>query len=42
MPAKIILGILVMVLTMPVLISLIEFMINGMSSNMYKIIKDMV
>jgi flagellar biosynthetic protein FliR len=42
MPAKIILGILVMVLTMPVFIALIEVMVSGMDSHMYKIIKDMV
>ncbi len=42
MPAKIILGILVMVLTMPIFISLIEALVNGMDSQMYQIIKDMV
>lgn len=41
-PAKIILGVLVMVVTVPVFISLIEALVNGMNSDLYRIIKDMV
>jgi flagellar biosynthetic protein FliR len=41
-PAKIILGVLVMVVTVPIFISLIEMLVNGMHSELYQIIKDMV
>ncbi|MDP4179470.1 MAG: flagellar biosynthetic protein FliR [Bacillota bacterium] len=42
MPAKIILGVLVMAVTIPVFISLVGLMINGLDGEMFKIIKDMV
>ncbi len=42
MPAKIILGVLVMALTIPVFISLVGVMINGMEGEMFKVLKDMI
>ncbi|MFZ5987425.1 MAG: flagellar biosynthetic protein FliR [Bacillota bacterium] len=41
MPLKIILGLAVMVLTLPMFISLIETLIKGMDSEMYTFLKDM-
>ncbi|HEY9059840.1 MAG TPA: flagellar biosynthetic protein FliR [Pseudobacteroides sp.] len=42
MPAKIILGVLVMVLTIPAFIYLVGFMVGELDNEMFKVIKDMV
>lgn len=42
MPVKIALGLLVMILTMSMFVSIVDVLINGMNSEMYTFIKDMV
>lgn len=41
MPLKIILGLAVMVLTIPIFISIVESLIRGMDGEMYTFLKDM-
>lgn len=41
MPLKIVLGLLIMIVTMPLFISFVDVLINGMSSEMFNFIKDM-
>lgn len=41
MPLKILLGLIVIVLTVPMFVSLVETLIRGMDSDMYRILKDM-
>jgi flagellar biosynthesis protein FliR len=42
MPIKIAIGLIIMMITMPVFIAMIDMIVNGMDSNLYTFVKDMV